>query len=216
MPIVPPTKHAQDCTVLTHVLDFVVSMPNAGLSTISLHALVSRDMKGILSHLVAWDQNVRHFILDLALETNTAYLAIEPVVADDPCDPNPCGPNSLPPRDVGGRCQCTCMREMIGSPPNCRPECVINSDCPSDKACINRKCQDPCPGLCGQNAYCRVRNHIPICVCNQGYEGDPFSRCTRITSKCLQNMDNLLLNRFISNIIPPWNNRPMQPNAVWN
>ena len=105
---------------------------------------------------------------------------------------------------------------MIGSPPNCRPECVINSDCPSDKACISRKCQDPCPGLCGVNAYCRVRNHIPICVCNQGYEGDPFSRCTRITSKFLQNSKGLLKIPFNSNNIPPWNNRSMPPIALWN
>ena len=110
--------------------------------------------------------------------------ATEPVVAEvDPCVPNPCGPNSNPPRNIGDRCQCSCLSEMIGSPPNCRPECVINSDCSSDKACINRKCQDPCPGLCGVNAYCRVRNHIPICVCNKGYSGDPFSQCLKITSK---------------------------------
>ena len=104
----------------------------------------------------------------------------------DPCDPNPCGPNSNPPRVIGERCQCSCLPEMIGSPPNCRPECVVNSDCPSDKACINRKCQDPCPGLCGINAYCSVRNHVPICICNQGFIGDPFSQCRRPTSKTVK------------------------------
>ena len=111
------------------------------------------------------------------------FTAVAPVVFDDPCVPNPCGPNSNPPRIAGSRCQCTCRPEMIGSPPNCRPECVINSECPSDKACINRKCQDPCPGLCGVNAYCSVRNHVPICICNQGYIGDPFSSCYRPISK---------------------------------
>ena len=118
---------------------------------------------------------------------NTFFLclAIEPVIYDDPCDPDPCGPNSNPPRVNGDRCDCSCLPEMIGSPPNCRPECVVNSDCPQDKACISRKCQDPCPGLCGVNAYCRVRSHIPICVCNQGYQGDPFSQCYRVTSKNL-------------------------------
>ena len=110
-------------------------------------------------------------------------LLVEPVEAVDPCNPNPCGPNSEPPRSVGERCQCQCLPEMLGSPPNCRPECQINADCPTDKACINRKCQDPCPGLCGVNAYCRVRNHIPICVCNQGYIGDPFSSCYLKPSK---------------------------------
>ena len=119
------------------------------------------------------------------------FTAVAPVVFDDPCVPNPCGPNSHPPRVVGSRCQCNCLPEMIGSPPNCRPECVVNSDCPSDKACINRKCQDPCPGLCGVNAYCSVRNHVPICICNQGYIGDPFSTCYRPTSKIEQRILNI-------------------------
>ena len=133
------------------------------------------------------------------------FVAIEPVVAEDPCDPNPCGPNSLPPQQIGDRCHCTCMPEMIGSPPNCRPECVVNSDCSQELACINRKCQDPCPGLCGINAYCRVRNHIPICVCNQGYQGDPFSRCNRITTQPPR-----------PEIIDPCNPSPCGINAVCN
>ena len=125
--------------------------------------------------------------------TNINYnLAIEPVIEEDPCYPNPCGPNSNPPRQIGDRCDCSCLPEMIGSPPNCRPECVVNSDCPSDKACINRKCQDPCPGLCGVNAYCRVRNHVPICVCNQGYIGDPFSSCNLPPSKIFLTQLNFL------------------------
>nr|1OIG_A Chain A, Dumpy, isoform Y len=24
-----------------------------------------------------------------------------------------------------------------------RPECVLNSDCPSNQACVNQKCRDP-------------------------------------------------------------------------
>ena len=116
------------------------------------------------------------------------FVAIEPIIAVDPCDPNPCGPNSNQPQVIGERCQCSCLPGMLGSPPNCRPECVINSDCSPQLACISRKCQDPCPGLCGVNAYCRVRNHVPICVCNQGFQGDPFSQCIRITSK-LKNLN---------------------------
>ena len=107
------------------------------------------------------------------------YLAIEPIEADDPCDPNPCGPNSNPPRNVGDRCQCTCLPEMIGSPPNCRPECVVNSDCPSNEACQRNKCIDPCPGTCGINALCRVMNHVPTCTCIEDYIGDPFTACKR-------------------------------------
>ena len=114
---------------------------------------------------------------------NFVFIAIEPVIEEDPCNPNPCGPNTNPPRNIGDRCQCTCLPGMIGSPPNCRPECVVNADCPTDKACINQKCQDPCPGLCGLNAKCNVRNHVPICICIPGYIGDPFSQCYRPSSK---------------------------------
>ena len=112
--------------------------------------------------------------------------AIEPVIDEDPCEPNPCGPNTQIPVRQGDECKCACLPDMKGFPPNCRPECVINSDCPSDQACISRKCQDPCPGLCGINAICRVRNHIPICVCNRNYNGDPFSQCNPETSKYIR------------------------------
>lgn len=67
---------------------------------------------------------------------------------------------------------------MIGSPPSCRPECVISSECDLSKACKNNKCVDPCdPGLCGLNARCQVRAHSPMCTCLQGYQGDAFTRC---------------------------------------
>ena len=42
-------------------------------------------------------------------------------------------------------------------------ECILNYDCSTDKACINRKCQDPCSGLCGVDASCNVTNHQPMC-----------------------------------------------------
>jgi hypothetical protein len=94
----------------------------------------------------------------------------------NPCVPSPCGPNSQ--CQVNGESpSCSCLSTYIGSPPNCRPECSINSDCPSNKACINEKCRDPCPGSCGISADCHVTNHIPICTCIQGYTGDPFTNC---------------------------------------
>ena len=108
---------------------------------------------------------------------------MEPVVEEDPCNPNPCGPYSNPPRQNGDRCDCSCLPGMVGSPPNCKPECILNQDCPTDKACRRQKCVDPCPGICGQNAYCNVRNHVPICICNKGYVGNPFASCQRPTSK---------------------------------
>lgn len=66
---------------------------------------------------------------------------------------------------------------MFGAPPQCRPECTINQDCPSNRACFNQKCADPCVGSCGFNAICNVQNHQPICNCFDGYEGDPYSGC---------------------------------------
>ena len=180
----PQTKHAKDYTVLTHVqmLDVVWTL-SVKLLTISPTVCVCPATLVILSPHVADLQGVSLYSVNTITLTGT-ILAVEPVYVD-PCDPNPCGPNSNPPRVIGERCQCSCLPEMIGSPPNCRPECVVNSDCPSDEACINRKCQDPCPGLCGINAYCSVRNHVPICICNQGFIGDPFSQCRRPISKII-------------------------------
>lgn len=97
-------------------------------------------------------------------------------VPSDPCEPNPCGSNSLC-RTINNAPSCSCLPGNIGSPPYCRPECVTNSDCPSDRACLNRKCGDPCPGSCGSNSNCRVVNHAPNCQCLPDYTGDPFRQC---------------------------------------
>ncbi len=138
--------------------------------------------------------DVRDDYVHFDLYYNYLPFQVKPVVEEDPCDPNPCGPNSNPPRNYNSDCKCSCLPGMIGSPPNCRPECVFNEDCPTDKACQAQKCQDPCPGLCGRNAYCRVRNHIPICVCNKGFTGDPFVQCYRITSKYYFNIFSIIGN----------------------
>lgn len=70
------------------------------------------------------------------------------------------------------------MPDYFGDPyQSCRPECVRNSDCPSNKACQQQKCRDPCPGTCGTNADCRVTTHIPTCTCRSGYTGDPYRYC---------------------------------------
>lgn len=59
----------------------------------------------------------------------------------------------------------------------CRPECVLNSECPRNRACINRKCVDPCIGVCAQNAVCDVINHLPMCSCPHGMEGNALIQC---------------------------------------
>ena len=100
----------------------------------------------------------------------------QPVTNRDPCAPSPCGANALCQR-VKDTPACSCLKNFFGSPPNCRPECTINSDCPSNKACIKERCKDPCLGSCGFYTECSVLNHIPNCKCLDGFTGNPFSQC---------------------------------------
>ena len=113
-----------------------------------------------------------------------ALFMFSAVVAEpsDPCNPSPCGPNSQC-RNRDGQAVCSCLPTYVGAPPGCRPECVVSSECAPNRACVNQKCVDPCPGTCGQNARCEVINHSPICSCRQRYTGDPFSRCSPIPRK---------------------------------
>ena len=107
------------------------------------------------------------------------YIAAPKPVEDDPCNPSPCGSNAQCNNGI-----CTCLPEYQGDPyRGCRPECVLSSDCPRDKACVRNKCIDPCPGTCGQNAECSVVNHIPICTCLPGYTGSAFVICRPVESK---------------------------------
>lgn len=110
---------------------------------------------------------------------NRAILLVAPPPPVDPCTPNPCGLYAEC-RVIGDQAACSCLKNYIGLPPNCRPECVVNTDCASNQACISEKCRDPCIGSCGENANCRVQNHIPVCLCQPGFTGDPFSLCSPI------------------------------------
>lgn len=119
----------------------------------------------------------------------------------DPCNPSPCGPFSQC-RDSNGSPSCSCLPSYFGAPPNCRPECSINSECPSNKACIREKCQDPCPGSCGINANCHVINHTPVCTCSEHDTGDPFTNCYP-TPPPRKNFMKKLLISLISNLPQP-------------
>ena len=101
----------------------------------------------------------------------------------NPCTPSPCGPNSEC-RVVDLRPVCSCVQNYIGRSPNCRPECMVNSDCSKNLACINEKCVNPCIGSCGPNSDCHVLNHASRCTCLSGYTGDPFSGCYEIPPLC--------------------------------
>lgn len=102
----------------------------------------------------------------------------------NPCEPSPCGPNSLC-RVVDSTSVCTCLPAFLGSPPNCRPECTISTECAFSLACISNKCSDPCRSsrLCGSNARCETINHNPICSCPPSFTGDPFIACFEMPRK---------------------------------
>lgn len=94
-----------------------------------------------------------------------------------PCSPSPCGANALC-KERNNAGSCMCVEGYIGNPyEGCRPECVVNTDCASNMACLNNKCANPCPGSCGANAECQTVNHVPLCTCFTGYTGDPFRYC---------------------------------------
>lgn len=112
---------------------------------------------------------------------NRFLLAVH-VLPTNPCEPSPCGPYSQC-RVVDGHAVCSCDIGYIGTPPTCKPECIVSSECPQDKACKDKKCVDPCPNTCGVDAKCQVVNHNPICSCMPGFTGDPFVLCTKLESK---------------------------------
>lgn len=100
-----------------------------------------------------------------------------------PCNPSPCGSNAIC-KERNGAGSCICMQDYFGDPYiGCKPECLMNNDCPTNKACLTMKCKDPCPGSCGLNADCRVINHSPSCFCLNGYTGNALSVCKKIETR---------------------------------
>lgn len=112
------------------------------------------------------------------MTTNELISFSTALLPQNPCEPSPCGPNSVC-RVTNGHAVCSCQPNFLGSPPSCRPECVVSSECPQNQACISQKCQDPCPGTCGIDARCQVVNHNPICSCPPHFTGDPFVQCIK-------------------------------------
>lgn len=116
----------------------------------------------------------------------------------NPCNPSPCGSNSIC-KEYNGAGSCTCLQGYFGDPySGCKPECIMNNDCPRDKACLGRKCRNPCPGSCGLNAECRVINHNPSCSCISGFTGNALRICheIRVPSKNKCNIIRFLITLF--------------------
>lgn len=170
-------KPVQIKNVAILVRELVELELNAMWLTIIQFVVVRHDIRAI--HLQDVNQSVRFLYIKLREYFLTLYFLVETPPQRDPinpCIPSPCGPNSEC-RTKGEQPVCSCLKDFTGVPPNCRPECISNSECASNLACISQKCRDPCPGSCGLNAECRVVSHTPMCVCNTGYTGDPFSQC---------------------------------------
>jgi hypothetical protein len=108
----------------------------------------------------------------------TAYLPPYPSNDSLACKPNPCDPYS----SCSVYSEHVAMCDPCSGPqapwlPHCRPECLCNSDCPFNMACLGQKCRDPCQGTCGVNALCTVVHHTPACYCPQGTTGNPYEHC---------------------------------------
>ena len=180
------TRPAGTRSVLTLVQVSVVAMQTVGSGTTS--PCVSVTLASLETHsLAATDQQVS-FLLTYQISCfhmNLFVATSRPVEVIQPCNPSPCGRNADC-TELRGAASCRCIRDYIGNPYiECKPECVVNAECPRDKACLNQHCRDPCPGVCGAHATCSVANHAPQCRCDPGYEGDAFVACRRITTRKL-------------------------------
>ncbi|OXA50315.1 uncharacterized protein LOC110854096 [Folsomia candida] len=104
---------------------------------------------------------------------------------------NPCGPNSVCKTTPGNAPiqKCSCRVGFMGRPPNCRPECILDMDCPAEMECSGQRCSNPCSlNRCGQGARCRVVNHRAKCSCPPGHIGNPErnGKCGRSRGPSLQ------------------------------
>lgn len=151
-----------------------------------IYLLIEKNQRNFvnLNRSISYHQTIQSFQLKIENRKTKHYIslvAIRDVIepSGDPCVPSPCGPYSQC-RAVGKTPACSCLPNYIGRAPNCRPECMINAECPANLACINEKCSDPCIGACGVHTSCTVLNHNSVCQCLTGYTGDPFSSCTEL------------------------------------
>jgi len=97
-----------------------------------------------------------------------------------------------------------CLQKFIlyfGHFPAPKPECTSDPECPTNLACIQERCQNPCfTTVCGTNAECNVNNHRAVCICRAGYIGDPYTICEE--RKFVFNLISCLENRkyiYVSN-----------------
>ena len=79
---------------------------------------------------------------------------------------------------------CTPKQDPI--PDLAEPDCIVDADCPSGRACINEQCRNPCYELnpCDPTAVCSVVDTVPfrtmICSCRTGWVPETDRSCVPI------------------------------------
>ncbi len=115
----------------------------------------------------------------------------------DPClIENPCAPTAICSTNRH-TASCSCPPGLVGDPfVQCAvndpiptiddPDCEVDSDCPSGRACINDICVNPCYTLspCDATAICSVVDTVPfrtmICSCREGWQPDTDRSCVPV------------------------------------
>lgn len=81
-------------------------------------------------------------------------------------------------------------------------ECRHNDDCADDKYCekTTRTCQDPCKKqLCGVHALCNATRHQAVCICVNGYLGNPYTQCCTFCGDTNKHIFSTKYQKFIKN-----------------
>lgn len=84
----------------------------------------------------------------------------------------------------------SCKKGYICNSGLCLAGCRTHSDCPTSLSCNNGQCEDPClynGSPCGINALCKVSGHRAVCLCPEGYQGEPSQECYQL--ECLRHED---------------------------
>ncbi|XP_046661267.1 adhesion G protein-coupled receptor E1-like isoform X2 [Homalodisca vitripennis] len=117
----------------------------------------------------------------------------------DPCHGG-CGPNTIC-LTVDKVSMCACKPGFTGYPFNgCYPEeCRMDSDCPEERECRNKRCEDVCKNACGLNTHCKGINHYPVCSCSPEHVWNPFLGCQVQKAKDCTEDSDCLSNRTCIN-----------------
>lgn len=93
-----------------------------------------------------------------------------------------------------GKCRAQCSQSSCAPGQLCQngacmPGCKTNSDCSIDRSCVNGQCTDPCANdrACGKNAICKAADHRALCLCPDGFRGEPSREC--LSFECQTNDD---------------------------